>query len=82
MKHGVYGFDATEGIMSAETHTRGLCLCVNVTVSQEIIPALMSKGAEIITQQSGERWQTQPAVLGGKAGAASALHVPDATPRL
>lgn len=70
-------FDTVEGIMSAETHTQGLCLSVNVTVRQETI--LMSKDAEIIRHQSRERLQTQPAVLGGKAGAASSLHVTDAT---
>lgn len=75
-------FDAVEGIMSAETHTQALCLSVNVTVRQEIIPTLMSKDAEIITNQSRERLQTQPAVLGGKAGAASALHVTDTTLQL
>lgn len=68
--------------MSAETHTQALCLSVNVTVRQEIIPTLMSKDAEIITNQSRERLQTQPAVLGGKAGAASALHVTDTTLQL
>lgn len=36
-------FDAVEGIMSAETHTQGLCLAVNVTVRKEIIPTLTSK---------------------------------------
>lgn len=60
--------------MSAETHTRGLCLSVNVTVGQQIIPALMSEDAGMITQQRGECWQTQPAVLAGQAGAAPALH--------
>lgn len=73
-------FDTVEGIMAAEAHTQGLCLSVNVTVRQETI--LMRKDAEIIRHQSGERLQTQPAVLGGKAGAASALHVTDATPQL
>lgn len=74
--------DTVERIMPAETHTQGLCLSVNVTVRQETIPTLMSKDTEIITHQSTEHPQTQPAVLGGKAGAAWALHVTNATPQL
>lgn len=58
-------------IMSAETRARGLHLSAGVTVRREIIPTLMSKYSGIITHQSRERQQTQPAVLGGKAGASS-----------
>lgn len=49
-----------EGMMSAETHTRGLCLSVSVTVGQQIIPALMSEDAGMITQQRGERVSLVP----------------------
>lgn len=45
--------------MSAETHTRGLCLSANATVGQQMVPAPMSPDAGTITQHRGERWQTR-----------------------
>ena len=63
--------DTIQGITSAEKQTRGLCLSVNVTVRQEIIPTPMK-------HQSRKHlcW------LGKQEGAASALHVTGVTLQL
>lgn len=70
MKHVVYGWTLLSGLCQQK---RTLCKCD--CVRQETIPTLISKDAEIIKHQSGEHPQTQSPVLGGKAGAASTLHM-------
>lgn len=78
MTHVVYGLTALRGLCQQRCTLR-VFVSLNVTVRQEIIPTLMRKDAETITHQSREGTQTQPAELGGKAGAAPALHWRDPT---